>query len=165
MRCPSLKELPAPPAGKSGWPWTVETPILPYRMPDGGDWPRISIVTPSYNQGHFIEETIRAILLQGYPDFEYVISEDSSTDNTLEVESKYERWLTVLMADKKGGMSKAINRAWKRTTGEIVTWISSDDIYLERSTGSPWPIGRIQGLAKLLGHFASWGPIRSSPLR
>src|SRR5208282_5024410 len=130
MRCPQLAQLPAPPPGRSGWPWTEESPELDDRMPGGGEWPRISIVTPSYNQGHFIEETIRAILLQGYPNLEYLISEDCSVDNTITVVRKYEKWLTLLVAEKNGGMSKAINRAWPKTTGEIVTWISSDDVYL-----------------------------------
>ncbi len=99
-------------------------------MPDGSAWPLISIVTPSFNQGHFIEETIRAILLQGYPNLEYIISEDCSTDKTMEIVRKYEPWLQVVAAEMNGGMSKAINRAWAKTTGEIVTWISSDDVYL-----------------------------------
>ena len=51
MRCPTLADLPPPPPGKAGWPWTAESPQLPDTMPDGSPWPRISIVTPSYNQG------------------------------------------------------------------------------------------------------------------
>lgn len=54
MKCPALDDLLAPPANKSGWPWTVESPQLPETMPDGSPWPRVSIVTPSYNQGQFL---------------------------------------------------------------------------------------------------------------
>jgi cellulose synthase/poly-beta-1,6-N-acetylglucosamine synthase-like glycosyltransferase len=102
MAAISMNELPAPPAGKTGWPWTEECPRLPDRMQGGQIWPRISIVTPSFNQEDFIEETIRAILLQGYPNLEYIISEDCSTDDTLEIVRKYEKWLTVLVADRNG---------------------------------------------------------------
>jgi hypothetical protein len=65
--CPGLSDLPAPPSGRTGWPWTEGTPALPAVMPDGSAWPRISIVTPSCNQRRFLEEAIRSILLQGYP--------------------------------------------------------------------------------------------------
>jgi len=130
MRCPTLKDLPAPPKGKTGWPWTEETPRVPDKMPNGSSWPRISIVTPSYNQASFVEETIRAVLLQGYPDLEYIISEDSSTDESIEVIKKYEPWLQILAGERNMGMSHAINKGFERCTGDIITWIASDDLYL-----------------------------------
>ncbi|MFN5894237.1 MAG: glycosyltransferase, partial [Dolichospermum sp.] len=73
MRCPTLSELPPPPSGKTGWPWTQASPQLPDKMLDGSEWSKISIVTPNYNYGQFIEETIRSVLLQGYPNLEYIV--------------------------------------------------------------------------------------------
>jgi hypothetical protein len=73
MRCPDLKDLPVPPRGKAGWPWTEESVRLPDVMPDGRPWPKISIVTPNYNYAQFIEETIRSVLLQGYPNLGYIL--------------------------------------------------------------------------------------------
>ncbi len=68
MPCPTLSELPPPPSSKIGWPCTQESPPLSEKMPNGSPWPRISIVTPSYNQRDFTEDTIRSVLLQGHPD-------------------------------------------------------------------------------------------------
>lgn len=129
MRCPTLADLPPPPEGKKGWPWTVETSPAPERMPDGKPWLKISIVTPSYNQGQFIEETIRSVLLQGYPDLEYIIMDGGSTDETIEVIRKYEPWITFWASEPDGGQTEAINKGFKRSTGEIVAWLNSDDLY------------------------------------
>jgi glycosyltransferase involved in cell wall biosynthesis len=98
-------------------------------MPDGAPWPRISIVTPSYNQGQFIEETIRSVLLQGYPNLEYIIIDGGSTDNSVEIIKKYEPWLAYWVSEKDRGQSHAINKGWERATGEIIAYINSDDIY------------------------------------
>jgi len=133
MRCPRLTELSPPPAGKSGWPWTVEAPPVPERMPDGTPWPKISIVTPSFNQGLFIEETIRSVLLQGYPDLEYFIIDGGSSDDTLDIIRKYESWITYWESAPDRGQSHAINKGFKRATGDILAWINSDDLYLSRS--------------------------------
>ncbi len=124
-----IEQLPPPPPGKTGWPWTEETPPAPPALPDGSAWPKISIVTPSYNQEEFIEETIRAVLLQGYPNLEYILSEDCSTDDSLSIIRRYEPWLTVLVGDENRGMSAAINRGFEIARGDIVTWISTDDVY------------------------------------
>ena len=130
MHCPNLTELPPPPSGKKGWPWTEATPRLPDTMPDGPPWPRISIVTPSLNQGRYIEETIRSVLLQGYPDLEYIIIDGGSTDNSLEVIQKYAPWLTYWVSEPDKGQSHAINKGWRHSTGGFIGWLCADDILL-----------------------------------
>jgi len=126
-----LAQLPAPPSGKSGFPWTVQT------NPDIYDknitYPKISIVTPSYNQGAFIEETIRSILLQNYPNLEYIIIDGGSTDNTVEIIKKYEPWITYWVSEKDRGQSHAINKGLALCTGDIFNWICSDDSLLENA--------------------------------
>lgn len=126
--CPTLKDLPACPADKSGWPWTEECSILPETMPDGSPWPRISIVTPSYNQGQFIEETIRSVLLQGYPDLEHIIIDGGSSDESVRIIRKYEQHLTFWTSAPDRGQSHAINKGLARCTGRIFNWINSDDL-------------------------------------
>lgn len=99
-------------------------------MTDGKPWPKISIVTPSYNQGQFLEETIRSVLLQGYPNLEYIITDGGSTDNSVEIIKKYEPWLTYWVSEKDNGQADAIHRGFVKATGEIIGWLNSDDYYL-----------------------------------
>jgi glycosyltransferase involved in cell wall biosynthesis len=123
-----LNILPPSPPSKSGWPWTDESKPLPPFQPDGSLWPRISIVTPSLNQGQFIEETIRSILLQNYPNLEYIIIDGGSTDNTIEIIKKYEPWIAFWLSEPDLGQSDAINKGFKRCTGDLANWICSDDM-------------------------------------
>ena len=129
MRCPTLSELPPPLPGKTGWPWREQSPPAPDVMPDGSPWPRISIVTPSYNQGEFIEETIRSVLLQGYPDLEYIIMDGGSTDGSVQITRRYEPWLSYLHIGPDGGQAAAIADGLERATGEVLAWLNSDDRY------------------------------------
>ena len=125
-----IAQLPSPPKGKKGWPWTQESKPLPATMPDGSAWPKISIVTPSYNQGCYIEETIRSVLLQNYPNLEYVIIDGGSTDETVEIIKKYEPWLTYWVSEPDRGQSHAINKGFERCTGGIYNWLCSDDLFI-----------------------------------
>ena len=125
----TLKDLPPAPEGKTGWPWTEQSEPLPDKMADGSDWPRISIVTPSYNQGQFIEETIRSVLLQGYPNLEYIIIDGGSNDNSVEIIKKYEKFLAYWVSESDEGQSSAINKGFKISTGIIMAWMNSDDFF------------------------------------
>lgn len=125
-----LAELPPPPTGKVGWPWTVEIQPPAEMMANGLAWPKVSIVTPSYNQGAFIEETIRSVLLQNYPNLEYVICDGGSNDETVEILEKYSPWLSFWQSKKDRGQGHAINLGFSLCSGNYFGWINSDDFYL-----------------------------------
>lgn len=133
----TLAILPLAPE-RQGWPWTEGTPLRPATLPDGSPWPRISIVTPSYNQGQFLEETIRSVLLQGYPNLEYFIIDGGSSDGSVEIIRRYAPWIDYWVSEPDRGQSHAINKGLARTTGEILCWLNSDDVLLP---GSLWAVG------------------------
>jgi glycosyltransferase involved in cell wall biosynthesis len=94
------------------------------------DFPRLSIIIPSYNQGRFIDQAIRSSLEQGYPDLELIVMDGSSSDGSLEVIKKYSSNLTYWESNPDRGQAHAINKGFARATGEIITFLSSDDYYL-----------------------------------
>jgi len=92
--------------------------------------PKITIITPSYNQGNFLEATILSIIDQNYPELEYFIFDGDSTDNSVDIIKKYDSKITYWESQKDKGQSHAINKGIEKATGEIITWINSDDILM-----------------------------------
>ncbi|AFM05522.1 glycosyl transferase [Bernardetia litoralis DSM 6794] len=88
---------------------------------------RISIITPSYNQAAYLEKTIQSIISQGYDDLEYILIDGGSNDGSLEIIEKYKEHFAFWVSEKDEGQSHAINKGFKHATGDIITWINSDD--------------------------------------
>ena len=93
------------------------------------NFPKISIVTPSFNQGKYIEQTIQSVLNQNYPNLEYIIIDGGSSDNTVEIIKKYEQQLSYWISEPDTGQTNAINKGFAKSTGDIFNWINSDDYY------------------------------------
>jgi GT2 family glycosyltransferase len=113
----------------SGWPFRLasEEP-LPKHLPSGRPWPRISVVTPSFNQGAYLEETLLSVARQGYPDVEHIVIDGGSSDETLTVLERHSSRLAYVVSEPDGGQAHAINKGFTRATGEILTWLNSDDL-------------------------------------
>jgi glycosyltransferase involved in cell wall biosynthesis len=93
------------------------------------EWPRISIVTPSLNQSAFVEETLRSVLEQGYPNLEYIVIDGGSSDGSVEIIRRYADRLAYFVSEPDRGQSEAINKGFARATGDLFGWLNSDDLY------------------------------------
>jgi glycosyltransferase involved in cell wall biosynthesis len=109
--------------------WSYSSEFTP-SVSNKNEYPKISIITPSYNQGQFIEETIRSVVCQDYPNIEYIIIDGGSKDNSVEIIHKYEKYLHYWISEPDSGQTHAINKGLSRATGDIIAYLNSDDIYL-----------------------------------
>lgn len=110
--------------------------------------PKISIVTPSYNQGQYLEKTIRSVLDQNYPNLEYLIIDGGSTDNSVEIIKRYEKKLKYWASEPDQGQSHAINKGFALAEGEIFGWLNSDDCLTEHA---------LEAVAEMYHHNPSAG--------
>jgi len=124
-----LAELPPPPQGKQGWPWVAEAGPDDRAGIGGADWPRLTVVIPCLNHVHYVEETLRSIILQGYPDLELIVIDGGSTDGTLDILRKYEPWIKYWVSEPDDGLYDAVNKGFAQATGEILTMSNTDDLF------------------------------------
>jgi glycosyltransferase involved in cell wall biosynthesis len=121
-------KLPSAHSRKAGWSYVNGLEELKASASDEKQWPRISIVTPNYNQEQFLEDTVCSVLLQAYPDLEYMIIDGGSADGSVEIIRKYEKHLTFWISEPDRGQSHALNKGFSKATGRIFGWLNSDDI-------------------------------------
>jgi glycosyltransferase involved in cell wall biosynthesis len=124
----TLGSLPPAPGDKMAWPWLDHDEGPPLFSGPAFSLPKITLITPSFNQAAYLEETIRSVILQRYPNLEYIIVDGGSDDGSVDIIEKYSPWISWWISEPDNGQSDAINRGYHRSTGEIVGWLCSDDL-------------------------------------
>lgn len=108
-----------------------------YTAEEGTQWPKITVVTPSYNQGRYLEQTILSVISQEYPNLEYIVIDGGSSDNSVEILEQYDAHLDSWVSESDRGQYDAINKGFSRSSGDILAWLNSDDMYF------PWTLQTI----------------------
>jgi glycosyltransferase involved in cell wall biosynthesis len=102
-------------------------------------WPKITVVTPSFNQGRFLEETLRSVHDQGYPNLEHIVMDGGSTDGSVEIIRRYASRLAYWVSEPDGGQTAALINGFRRATGDVLCWLNSDDLF------EPWTLREVAG--------------------
>lgn len=118
-------------------------------------YPRISIVTPNFNGARFLEETLGSVIEQGYPNLEYVVIDGGSADNSVEIIRKYEKHLSYWHSKKDSGLYDALNFGFKKTSGEVMGWVNSDDMLHKKSLFTLAELFQLPGVEWVQG-MHSW---------
>lgn len=134
----SIAQLPPAPENRSGWPWETRFARSQPTSFNPKGLPHITVVTPSFNQGDFLEETIRSVLLQEYPLLQYIVVDGGSTDQSHEILDKYREQISTIIREPDKGQSDAIIKGLDLADGEFFNWINSDDILMP---GVLWELG------------------------
>jgi glycosyltransferase involved in cell wall biosynthesis len=131
-----------------------------------GDLPIVSIITPSYNQGEFLEETIQSVLNQNYKNIEYIIIDGASTDGSVEIIKKYQEKIAYWVSEKDKGQADAINKGFLKATGDFLCWVNSDDmIYPDFITRRINEFNCFPSIAMIYGDVEQGHTIENSWLR
>jgi glycosyltransferase involved in cell wall biosynthesis len=129
------------------------------------EYPRITVVTPSYNQAAFIRETIESVINQGYPNLEYFVVDGGSTDGSQDIIREYESHITWWVSEKDGGQSDALKKGFQRATGDVIGWLNSDDVYFPKALFKVASAYQKHPTASLIIGGVAIGSLHDGPIR